>query len=163
MNRPAFFRKLMIAAVVGVSLVTASCATGPVRRVSDPAANLQQITVQPNGKWSVALRLQNYSSIPMRFQSTQLKMTIEGQEAATIALNTPITIGPESPDVVTLSVVPTLAGKSAVAESLTRRTTLNYKLQGTITATPEGARVRTFNYSASSSLSPTPGLDGVLR
>lgn len=150
-------------AAISTALLMTSCATGVVKRVSDPAASVQQIAVQPNGSWAVDLRLQNYSSIPMSFSGVSLTMTVDNQTAATITASPAITIGPESPDVVKVNVMPTLAGKAAVAESLARRTTLNYKLQGTINATPQGAGSRVFQIRANSSLNPAPGLNGVLR
>lgn len=156
-------KKRYALAAVAVAFLISSCASGPVRRVSDPAASLQQITVQADSSWQVDLRLQNYSSIPMRFENVVLKMTIDGQDAAYIGYSAPITIGPESPDVVKVTVMPSLAGKALIAEALTRRTTLNYKLQGTITASPDAAKSRVFNYSGNSSLNPAPGLSGVLR
>ena len=60
--------------------VLAACVTGQ-RRVSEPAASLQQLTVAADGSWSIDLRVQNYSSIPMRFDSVQLELQIAGEPA----------------------------------------------------------------------------------
>ena len=40
-----------------VAMALAACAGGPVRRVSEPAAAIQQLTVQADGHWTVALRI----------------------------------------------------------------------------------------------------------
>ena len=64
--------------------VLSACSSGPVRRVSAPAASIQQLTVHADGNWSVDLRLQNYSSIPMRFTSVGLAITVSDQAAGTL-------------------------------------------------------------------------------
>ena len=54
-------------------LVLAACGgNGPVRRISEPAASIQQLTVRADGSWSVDLRINNYSTVPMRFDAASL-------------------------------------------------------------------------------------------
>ena len=144
-------------------LVLAACASGPVRRVSEPTMRIQQLSVDAAGNWSVELRLDNFSSLPMRFDSLELTMTVAEQEAGRLQARPGLTIGPESADVVGIRVMPTTAGKLAVADALAGRRGLGYKLEGTITATPEDERQREFRVRRSSALSPAPGLPGVLR
>lgn len=141
----------------------ASCASGPPRRVSEPAASIQQLTVQANGNWSVDLRLQNYSSIPMRFETASLRLTVGGQDAGTLQGQAGISIGPESADVVTLAHVPAAAAKLALADALAGGRGIAYRLEGTLQATPEEDRSRSFEIERDSTLSPVPGLAGVLR
>lgn len=80
-----------------------ACASGPVRRVSEPTAAIQQLTVQADGSWSVALRLENFSSVPMRFEDVALAIRLDGVGAGTLGGNAGITIGPESADVATFA------------------------------------------------------------
>ena len=155
-------KHLLIGALAAATLATA-CSSGPVRRVSDPAVSFQQIQVLPSGSWSVDLRIQNYSSIPMQFDSVNLKMTIDGQDAATVNQAIAMTVGPESPDIIKINVEPNIVGKAAVADALARKTTLNYRLTGTVVAVPEKRSRQTFKFNGASSLSPAPGLPGVLR
>ena len=65
--------KLLLATVVLVLL--ASCG-GNARRVSPPAAAIQQLAVQPNGDWMVDLRLHNFSSVSMRFDKFRLQVSV---------------------------------------------------------------------------------------
>ena len=58
----AVVRSLVLSSLVLCALV--ACGSGPMRRVSEPAASIQQLTVQANGSWSIQLRLNNYSSVP---------------------------------------------------------------------------------------------------
>ena len=154
--------RFLIAAATTAMLLT-SCASGPVRRVSDPAVSFQQIQVLPSGNWNVDLRVHNYSSIPMRFDSVNLKMMVDGQEAASVNQAIGLTVGPESPDILKIQVTPNIVGKAAVADALTRKTTLNYRLSGTVSAAAEKRSAQGFKFNAASSLSPAPGLPGVLR
>lgn len=64
-------RLLIVSLACGLLL---SACGGAVRRVSEPAASIQQLTVRTDGSWSVDLRLQNYSSIPMQFERVALEI-----------------------------------------------------------------------------------------
>ena len=76
------------AMLLAVFLVGCS-SSGVPRRISEPAASLQQLTVEADGRWSIELRLQNYSSIPMRFEAVSLALTVEEQAAGTLAAHPP--------------------------------------------------------------------------
>lgn len=141
----------------------AGCASGPVRRVSEPSARIQQITVQADGSWSTQLRIENFSSIPMRFDSVDVALSVAGEPAGRLIAQPAITIGPESADVVTTTLTPDVAAKLAVAEALAGSRSLDYSLEGTVMATPDEQRQRSFKIKRSSALSPAPGLPGVLR
>ncbi|MBW3551019.1 MAG: LEA type 2 family protein [Proteobacteria bacterium] len=152
------------AAVALVCLaMLAACASGPVRRVSEPSARIQQLTVQADGSWSVDLRIENFSSIPMRFESVDLALEFDGGPVAMLQLQPGLTIGPESADVVDLTVSPDLAGKLVIADALAAGRSVTYSLEGSIGARPEESRLRNFDIERRSALSPTPGLPGVLR
>lgn len=142
----------------------ASCASGPVRRVSEPAARIQQLVVQADGRWDVELRLQNFSSIPMRFDAVELQLTIAGQEAGSLVASPDLLIGGESADVAQVSLLPSAGARLAVADALAGRRSVEYTLQGAITATPDEGKQRRFETDPRrSALSPAPGLPGVLR
>lgn len=151
-----------IAALV-VLAVLAGCSSGPVRRVSPPTASIQQLTVNADGTWSVDLRLQNYSSIPMRFDNLQLALQIGDQAAGILQASPGISIGPESADVIALSHQPSIEARIVVADALASRRPLNYTLEGPMTASPEDKKSRNFDIKARNTLNPVPGLDGVLR
>ncbi|MET0894110.1 MAG: LEA type 2 family protein [Pseudoxanthomonas sp.] len=152
-----------LASVLFFSALLAACAGGPVRRVSPPAASIQQLTVNADGSWSVDLRLQNYSSIPMRFESAELALTVAGQAAGSLKGAPRISIGPESADVVSLPFKPTAEARMQIADSLAGRRPLAYALKGELQATPEEGKSRSFDIDVKNTLNPVPGLDGVLR
>ena len=146
------------------AFLVASCASGPVRRVSDPAARIQQLAVQADGHWDVTLRLQNFSSIPMRFDQVELQLTVAGQDAGTLRAAPSLLIGGESADVAEITLAPSPNARLAVADALAAGRSVEYTLQGPITATPDEGKQRRFETDPRrSALSPAPGLPGVLR
>ena len=55
--------KLRHALIATAVLALASCGGGPVKRVSEPAAGIQQLSVRADGRWDVVVRLDNFSSV----------------------------------------------------------------------------------------------------
>jgi len=153
--------KLSLAAVALIAL--ASC-TGNARRISPPSAAIQQLTVQANGDWMVELRLHNFSSVSMRFDTVRLEVEVDEHAAGTLQATPGISIGPTSADVVKVTMKPDGMGRIAVADALASRRSLSYRLKGNVSATPdEASKPRDFEVDDRSSLNPAPGLDGVLR
>ena len=157
-------KRLPAAALAALFLfLVAACAGGPVRRVSEPAAAIQQLTVQADGHWTVALRIDNFSSIPMRFDAVELVLTVDGVAAGTLRGNAAITIGPESADVASLPFSPSADARLRIADALAARRSVAYALAGRIDAAPEDGRLRSFDIERESAMTPVPGLPGVLR
>lgn len=156
--------KRLATTVVAMScLLLAACSSGPVRRVSEPAANIQQLTVRADGSWSVDLRIDNFSTVPMRFDNVSLAMTIGGESAGTLRGRPALSIGPESADVATLAFAPSSAAKIVIADALARAGSVDYKLEGTLDAAPDKGGVHSYRLKRNNALSPVPGLAGVLR
>lgn len=152
-----------MALLVGVALLASACSSGPVRRVSEPSALIQQLTVRADGRWSVELRMENFSSIPMRFEAVDLALTFGEHAAGNVTAQPALSIGPESADVVAVVFTPQVAGKLAVADALASGRSISYTLSGRVDAIPDEGKLRNFDVKRSSQLSPTPGLPGVLR
>ncbi|MEJ7746432.1 MAG: hypothetical protein WKF61_06705 [Luteimonas sp.] len=160
LGRLALIAMLLIAML---TLLAACSSGGPVRRVSEPAASIQQITVRANGSWAVDLRIENFSSVQTRFDAVSLMINMGGQAAGTLQGNPGISIGPESAEVVTLSHTPSSAARIVLADALSANRGVNYSFKGTLGATPDKGSARSYEVERSSSLSPAPGLPGVLR
>lgn len=151
------------ALITVAALALAACSGGPVKRVSEPAASIQQLTVGNDGNWDVELRLRNYSSMPMRFDAVSLAMKVGDEAAGTLSTQPDVSIGPESADVVKVRLQPSSAARIVVADSLAGGRSLFYELEGTISATPEEKKQRSFDVKSRNSLNQAPGLPGVLR
>jgi hypothetical protein len=156
-------KRVAMAINVATLLLLTACASGPSRRVSEPAVNIQQLTVRTDGSWSLDLRIDNFSNVPMRFDNIALKMTIGGASAGTLQTRAALTIGPESADVATVSFTPSSAAKILIADALSRGSNLEYTLDGTVDAALEKGSARTYRNQRTNALSPVPGLAGVLR
>lgn len=149
---------------LGLAALLAGCVSGPVRRVSEPSARIQQLTVRADGNWSIELRIENFSSIPMRFDAVDLHLSVAQQaDAGQVRAQPGLTIGPESADVITVTLIPQVSGKIAAADALAAGRSVPYSLSGRIDATPDQGKPRVFNIERKSELSPAPGLPGVLR
>ncbi len=149
---------LLAAALLG------ACASGPPRRVSEPAASVQQLSVRADGSWLVDLRINNYSNVPMRFDRVDLALSFDGQPAATLRAAPALSIGPEAADVASIEVAAPPAGaRLALADALAGGHRIGYHLEGTIVATPDGSGARSYDFKRDNALSPVPGLPGVLR
>ena len=151
-------------AIAALALLFAGCGSGgPVRRISEPAASIQQLTVRADGQWDVQLRLQNYSSIPMRFAATNIQIAFDNGAAATVQAQPQLSIGPESADVFVATISPLAEGRARIATALADGRSLNYTLGGTVDAGPEDGKPRSYKIKLNSALTPVPGLPGVLR
>lgn len=145
------------------ALLLAACVSGPVRRVSEPAVRIQQLTVGADGNWSADLRIENFSSIAMQFESLDLALAVGGHAAGALQAQPGLSVGPESADIVAVTLMPTAAAKLAIADALGAGLSVAYSLKGSVAATPDKLRRREFKIERISALSPAPGLPGVLR
>ena len=156
-------KTLLTGLLMVIALSLAACAGRGGKRVSEPVASIQQLTVDARGDWQVRLRLQNYSSVAMRFDRVDLAVTIGGADAGRLSAQPALTIAPESADVVDIPLTPSAAARLQVADALAGGHGVAYTLKGTVSATPDAGKVRDFDITRDSALSPTPGLPGVLR
>lgn len=151
-------------AIAGLGLAMLSaCASGPVKRVSEPTAGIQELEVKADGDWSVQVRLQNFSSVPMRFDEVSLEVKVGDQTAGTLRATPGLTVGPESADIATVAFSPSSAARIVVADALAERRTLKYELKGQVVAAPKDGRPRDYDIKRNSALSPVPGRPGVMR
>lgn len=141
----------------------AGCAGGPVKRVSEPAASIQQLSVGADGQWTVDLRLQNFSNVPMRFDQVALTLRTGEETVGELKASPALTVGPESVDTVSIKLTPSAPARLLIAGTLADRRSLSYRLQGTVTASAEDRKPREYDVKRDSALSPVPGLPGVMR
>ena len=145
---------------VAFSALLVACSSAPRKQINPPRASIQELAVQPDGQWRLTVRLQNFSNVVTSFQSVDAKLTVLDQAAGAMTLSPAISVGPESADVVSAAIRPTLAAKLIVASALSSGQPVRYALSGTIiTGDPKGS----YDFSFESTLNPAPGLNGVLR
>jgi len=148
-----------------VTLMVNACSrSGPVRRISEPAASIQQLSVGTDGRWTLELRLQNFSSIPMRFEKIALTVRIGEHDAGRLESSSALTVGPESADILTVSMQPSSNARMFLADTLAGGRGAAYRIEGELEAGPHDRnKSRTYAVHRTSTLNPVPGLPGVLR
>lgn len=140
----------LAALVLGVAL--GACSSGPPKRLHPSTASIQQLAIQPDGSWHLQLRVQNFSTFPMRYAGVQARLTVEAQDVGMLDATTDIEILANSGDVVEARLPrgPALAPDHDFA----------YRLEGTIrTSEPSEA----FKFERASRLSPVPGIPNTWR
>ena len=153
-------RKLHAALALMLLALLAGCASGPPKRVFPPQATVQEVRVQPDGKWAVQIRLQNFSTVPMRFSRLEATLAVNGEQATRISIDPGLSVGPGSNELVQHVFTPAAGPKAAVDQALANRRAVRYQLTGRI-ASSEPATDHPFDYQ--SALDPVPGLTGILR
>lgn len=156
-------KRLATIVMAATCLLLAACATGPSRRVSEPAANIQQLTVRADGGWLLDVRIDNFSNVPMHFDALALALSIGDVPAGTLSARPGLSIGPETADVATVALAPTSAARVIVADALARGHNIHYTLEGSIDAGVENGGAHPYQVKRSNTLGPVPGLPGVLR
>jgi hypothetical protein len=160
---PHRFRPRLALALIVIASLTLTACNKTVKRVSEPAASVQELTVRADGTWTVALRLQNFSSMPMTFDNVSLQLKVSDQDAGQLQLQPALSIGGVSADVVNVELTPSSGARLVMADALAGNRTLGYSLKGTVSATPQEKKQRTFEINSRSTLNQAPGLPGVLR
>lgn len=149
-----------IALVAFALALLAACAGGPPKRVYPPQATIQELQVQADGSWQARIRIQNFSTVPMRFSRLQASLLVAGTEAARIDADPALTVGPGSAEVIVQRLVPADAARAAVDAALANRRGVRYALSGRLASSDPGTD-DPIEYE--SALDPVPGLEGVLR
>ncbi|KRG78881.1 hypothetical protein ABB30_02280 [Stenotrophomonas ginsengisoli] len=153
--------RVIVSALLASLLV--ACSSGPVKRVSPPQASLSQLTVKADGQWQLDLRLQNFSTMGMRFEALQLELRSGDELIANLDARPGLVVGAESGDVYRLDIQPNAHGRLLAATALADARSLPYQLSGKLDAGPEDGRSRQYPITFRSTLHPAPGLPGVLR
>lgn len=139
--------------LAAVSLLTACGGGKPVRRINPPTLSIQQLSVQADGRWLLELRVQNFSTVAMRFDRLETGLSIEGANAGAIFLRPQLEIPGQSADVIEATLAPSREAADKLAESA-RAGSIGYELRGEIET---GEPSKKFPLSQSSRLSPVPG------
>ncbi len=153
-------RKFLLLPLSLLILLLAACSSGPPKRIFPPQASVQELRVQDDGQWVAQIRLQNFSTVPMRFSRLQATLSIAGQEASRIDIDPAMSVGPGSIELVQHVFTPAAGPRAAVSEAFANRRSVRYQLIGKLASSEHGTD-DAFDYS--SALNPVPGLTGVLR
>lgn len=139
-------------AALALGAALAACSSGPPRRVHPSTASIQQLAVEADGSWRVTVRLQNFSTFPMRYSGIDAKLGIDGKDVGALSVALDLEILANSGEVVDAR----LQGGTALPQDRD----VAYRLEGTIhTSEPN----ESFEFERSSRLSPVPGVANTWR
>lgn len=153
------YAPLLVAVVLAI--VLAGCAGGIPQRIYPPTASIQQISVQEDGGWNVALRLQNFSNVGMRIARVEARLDIAGAPAGSVDLQPGVVAPAGSAEILNIELAPSAAARAAVSAALRDRGSVAYRLAGTIHSSEPDRRRDPFEFE--SALAPVPGLPDTLR
>lgn len=153
-------RKLSAVLVFLLVAALAACSSGPPKRVFPPQGSLQELRVEADGQWVARIRIQNFSTVPMRFSRVEATLSVNGEQATQLLLNPGLTVGPGSNEILEHRFTPAAGPKAAVEQALANRGSVRYQFTGRI-ASSEPVTDHPFDYQ--SALDPVPGLTGILR
>jgi hypothetical protein len=136
------------------ALSLASCGGGGiVKRINPPVASVQQLRAAPDGNWSLVLRINNFSTVPMRFERVEAVLSVDGSADVPVAASLAFDVPGQSAEVVSV----TVRGN----RTLDATRGFAYRLVGTITTSaPDDDR---FEFEKQSRLEPVPGIPGEFR
>ncbi|GAA0723419.1 hypothetical protein [Dokdonella soli] len=141
-----------LSVTLALACLLTACGGGPTRKVHPSTASIQQLAVQADGSWKIALRIQNFSTFPMHYSSIDVKLGIDGKDVGELKITPDIDIVGNSGDVVEATFRP--LAKPAFGSDIA------YTLKGTIeTSEPK----ESFKLDTSSRLSPVPGVANTWR
>jgi hypothetical protein len=142
-------RHFLVASAIAVFV--SGCGSGPARRITPSQVSIQQLVADASGTWKVTLRIQNYSTVTMRYSALHGTLHIAGADVGSIDLTPDLDIPANSADVIET----TLHASAKLPAG-----DVDYKIAGTIqTSEPK----TDFKFDRSSRLSPAPGLPGTWR
>ena len=159
--------RVTLRSVLPIALAAALVACGPPRKsVFPPAVSIQEMRVLPDGRWQLALRIQNNSYGGMDFKSVDARLQVADGVPVRVARNIELDIPAFAADVATIDVLPTPAMKQALAAIAGKGSagSLAYSLQGRASALPEQEKqARDFEFHGNDWLSPVPGIANTYR
>jgi hypothetical protein len=150
---PVFIPTLLV-------LILSACSSTPRVRYFPPQASLQQLQRLPDGQWQVQLRMQNFSTGAMQFNSLSLNVRFQDGEPLRLDSNDTLKVGANSAEILNLRMNIPAAQQSLLNERLAKLQSVRYSLQGDVRSIDPN---KTYPLAYEGRLNPAPGLDGVFR
>ena len=148
-------RLLRLAALAVVLAVLAGCGGMPTHPINPPNASVQLLEMQPDGRWKVAIRLENLSDKTVHYSTLKAELRISGIDTGEISLKPELDIPGLNADIVETTLTPSSDLQKAFALDVKSPGGAPYEIKGTI-GIPEAGK--DFKFEHKSRLSPVPGI-----
>ena len=148
-------RLLRLAALAVVLAVLAGCGGMPAHPINPPNASVQLLEMQPDGRWKVAIRLENLSDKTVHYSTLKAELRISGIDTGEISLKPELDIPGLNADIVETTLTPSSDLQKAFALDVKSPGGAPYEIKGTI-GIPEAGK--DFKFEHKSRLSPVPGI-----
>jgi uncharacterized protein YhdP len=155
-----FMLRLPVFLATSCLLMLGACSSTPRVRYFPPQASLQQLQRLSDGQWQVQLRMQNFSTGAMQFNSLALNVRFQDGEALRLNSNDTLKVGANSAEILNLTLSIPAAQQSLLNERLAKLQSVRYSLQGDVRSIDPN---KTYPLAYEGRLNPAPGLDGVFR
>lgn len=159
--------KRLLPWILSALLLALLAACSPPRKsMYPPTISVQQLKVQPDGKWHMRMRILNNSYGSMDFRALHITMTIDNQPATAIDATFQLAIPALSADVTDVTIRPSEEASHALAAIADKGSSggLAYTLKGVASAIPEKSdKPRDFEIESHDWLSAVPGIPHTYR
>ncbi len=134
--------------------------TGLIKRINPPSAAFERLNLADDGSTRVALRLHNFSTVPMTYGQIAATIRIDGRTAGQLLVNAGIEIPGLSSDVIDIELPLDAQARARIARAGSEAGAISYGLEGSIQTTEPAQR---FPFLFDSRLNPVPGRPGEFR
>lgn len=143
-------------ALVGAVVSLAGCFGGGTKHpINPPNASIQLLEAQPDGRWKLSIRLENFSDKTVHYSTLKAELRISGIDTAQLDLKPEMDIPGLNADIVETTISPSGDLQKAFALDVKSPGGAPYELKGTIRI-PEADK--DFKFEHKSRLSPVPGI-----
>jgi hypothetical protein len=144
-----------LAVLVAVSVALAGCGGVPAHPINPPNASIQLLEVQPDGRWKVSIRLENFSDKTVHYSTFKANLRISGVDSSEISLRPEMDIPGLNADIVDTTLTPSSDLQKSFALDVKAPGGAPYELKGTIGIPLAN---KDFKFEHKSRLSPVPGI-----
>ncbi len=148
-----------------LALMLAGCGpgatrTGLIMRINPPSAAFERLNLADDGSTRVALRLHNFSTVPMTYGEIIATIRIDGRTAGQLLVNAGIEVPGLSSDVIDIELPIDAQARADIERAGREGRAISYGLEGSIQTTLPAQR---FPFLFDSRLNPVPGRPGEFR
>jgi hypothetical protein len=155
------FRLLRIAVLTVVFASLAGCfGNGNLHPINPPNASIQLLEVQPDGRWKLTIRMENFSDLTQHYSTLKATLRISGIDTGELSLNPDMDVPGLNADTIDTIITPSDDLRKAFALDVKSPGGAAYELKGTI-GIP--AAKKDFKFEHKSRLSPVPGIPNQYR